>query len=138
MHPHDGRVVSNFIMQALRNEAISIYGDGSQTRSFCYCDDLIDGFVRMMRTPDNIVGPTNLGNPNEFTIKQLAEQVIELIGSKSQIEYQPLPQDDPKQRCPDISKAKAELGWQPTIELKEGLIKTIAYFDELLTENPTL
>jgi len=99
---------------------------------------LIDGFVRMMRTPDNIIGPTNLGNPNEFTIKQLAEQVIELIGSKSQIEYQPLPQDDPKQRCPDISKAKAELGWQPTIELKEGLIKTIAYFDELLTENPTL
>lgn len=138
MHPHDGRVVSNFIMQALKNEAITIYGDGSQTRSFCYCDDLIEGFVRMMNTPNDIIGPTNIGNPNEFTIKQLAEQVIDLTHSKSLINYLPLPQDDPKQRCPDITKAKSELDWQPNIELKEGLGRTIDYFAALLAENPKL
>ena len=131
MHPHDGRVVSNFIMQALKNEAITIYGDG-------YCDDLIEGFVRMMNTPNDIIGPTNIGNPNEFTIKQLAEQVIDLTHSKSLINYLPLPQDDPKQRCPDITKAKSELDWQPSIELKEGLAKTIDYFAALLAENPKL
>jgi len=138
MHPSDGRVVSNFIMQALKNEAITIYGEGNQTRSFCYCDDLIDGFIRMMDTPDDIIGPINIGNPNEFTIKQLAEQVIDLTNSKSQLDYQPLPQDDPKQRCPDITKAQAELKWTPTIELKEGLVKTIDYFSGLLKENPNL
>jgi UDP-glucuronate decarboxylase len=138
MHPHDGRVISNFIMQALKNEAITIYGDGSQTRSFCYCDDLIDGFVRMMRTPDDIIGPINLGNPNEFTIKELAEHVIDLTGTGSRINYLPLPQDDPKQRCPDITKARNELDWQPTIELKEGLTKSITYFEALLAENPNL
>lgn len=138
MHPHDGRVVSNFIMQALKNEAITIYGEGSQTRSFCYCDDLVEGFVRMMNTPDGNTGPINIGNPNEFTIKQLAQQVIDLTNSKSLINYLPLPQDDPKQRCPDITKAKKELDWQPTVELKEGLLNTIDYFAALLRENPRL
>lgn len=138
MHPHDGRVVSNFIMQALKNEPITIYGEGNQTRSFCYRDDLIDGLIRLMNTPDDVTGPINIGNPNEFTIKQLAEKVIELTLSKSTINYLPLPQDDPKQRCPDISKAKSTLGWQPTVELKDGLTKTIHYFAELISEDPTL
>ncbi|HNW75398.1 MAG TPA: SDR family oxidoreductase [Bacteroidales bacterium] len=128
MHPNDGRVVSNFIMQALRGEDITIYGDGSQTRSFCYVDDLIDGMIRMMNTPDEFTGPVNIGNPDEFTILQLAEAVIRLTGSTSKIVYQPLPPDDPTQRQPNISVAKKELGWQPAIKLEEGLNKTIDYF----------
>jgi len=132
MHVNDGRVVSNFIVQALRGEDITLYGDGSQTRSFCYCSDLIEACVRLMATPDALTGPVNLGNPVEFTIRQLAEKVIELIGTKSKLVFKPLPADDPKQRQPDISLARQELGWQPTIELEEGLKKTIAYFDEFL------
>ncbi|MBR2165586.1 MAG: SDR family oxidoreductase [Paludibacteraceae bacterium] len=132
MHPNDGRVVSNFIVQALKGKDITIYGDGSQTRSFCYCDDLIRGMIAMMGTPDEITGPINLGNPNEFTIKQLAELVIELTGAKSQIIYEPLPSDDPTQRQPIIDKAKAILGWEPTVQLREGLVKTIEYFDKKL------
>ena len=132
MHPNDGRVVSNFIVQALKGKDITIYGDGSQTRSFCYCDDLIRGMIAMMATPDEITGPINLGNPHEFTIKQLAELVIELTGSKSQIIYEPLPSDDPTQRQPIIDKAKAILGWKPTVQLREGLVKTIEYFDKKL------
>lgn len=133
MHPNDGRVVSNFIVQALQNQDITLYGDGSQTRSFCYCDDLIEGMIRMMDSEDEFIGPINLGNPGEFTIKELAEKVIALTGSYSKIIYQPLPQDDPKQRRPDISLAKEKLDWLPTIHLDEGLKKTIAYFDQLLT-----
>lgn len=132
MHPNDGRVVSNFIVQALKGEDITIYGDGLQTRSFCYCDDLVDGLIRMMNTDDSITGPINLGNPNEFTIKQLAELVIELTGTKSKIIYQPAAQDDPQQRQPVIDKAKAILDWQPTIQLREGLTKTIEYFKEIV------
>lgn len=132
MHPNDGRVVSNFIVQALKGKDITIYGDGSQTRSFCYCDDLIRGMIAMMATPDNITGPINLGNPHEFTIKQLAELVIELTGSKSQIIYEPLPSDDPTQRQPIIDKAKEILNWEPTVQLREGLVKTIEYFDNKL------
>nr|WP_211112488.1 UDP-glucuronic acid decarboxylase family protein [Azospirillum sp. SYSU D00513] len=132
MHPNDGRVVSNFIVQALKGEPITIYGDGSQTRSFCYVDDLIEGFVRLMDSPDDITGPINIGNPGEFTILQLAETVIRLTGSKSRIERRPLPTDDPKQRKPDITRAKSLLGWEPSIRLEEGLGKTIAYFDALL------
>lgn len=135
MHPNDGRVVSNFIVQALKNKNITIYGDGSQTRSFCYCDDLIRGMIAMMATPDEITGPINLGNPHEFTIKQLAELVIELTGSKSKIIYEPLPSDDPTQRQPVIDKAKAVLGWEPTVQLREGLIKTIEYFDHKLAND---
>lgn len=136
MHPNDGRVVSNFIVQALKNKNITIYGDGSQTRSFCYCDDLIRGMIAMMATPDEITGPINLGNPHEFTIKQLAELVIELTGSKSKIIYEPLPSDDPTQRQPVIDKAKTILGWEPTVQLREGLTKTIEYFDKKLkTDN---
>ena len=138
MHPNDGRVVSNFIMQALKNEPITIYGEGNQTRSFCYCDDLIDGLVKMMNTPRESIGPINIGNPNEFTIKQLAEQVIQITKSKSVLNYLPLPQDDPRQRCPDISKAKQQLNWQPQVELVAGLRRTIDYFDALLKENPGL
>ncbi len=135
MHPHDGRVVSNFIVQALHNEDITIYGDGSQTRSFCYVDDLIDGFVKMMdNTGDDVTGPINLGNPGEFTIKELAEKVIALTGSTSRLAYMPLPSDDPKQRCPDITKAKTLLNWEPAVQLEEGLKKTIAYFKELEAE----
>jgi UDP-glucuronate decarboxylase len=134
MHPNDGRVVSNFIIQALNNEPITIYGDGDQTRSFCYCDDLIEGFVRMMNTEDDFIGPVNIGNPNEFTIKQLAEQVIDITNSKSELNYLPLPQDDPKQRCPDINKAQSALNWKPTVELREGLEKTVAYFADIVTE----
>ncbi len=132
MHPHDGRVVSNFIVQALQGQDITIYGDGQQTRSFCYVSDLLEGMVRLMDHP-SLVGPVNVGNPNEFTIRELAEQVIELTGSKSKIVKKPLPSDDPKQRQPDISLAKEKLGWGPTIELREGLKKTIAYFDSLLS-----
>jgi UDP-glucuronate decarboxylase len=134
MHPNDGRVVSNFVVQALKGEAITLYGDGQQTRSFCFVDDLVEGFLRLMATGDEVTGPINLGNPGEFTMRQLAETVLELTGSKSQIEMRPLPQDDPRQRQPDIAKAKAILDWQPTIQLKEGVTRTIAYFDELLKE----
>ena len=132
MHPSDGRVVSNFIIQALKNEDISVYGDGSQTRSFCYVEELVDGFIRLMASPDNFTGPVNLGNPVEFTIKELAEKVIDMTDSKSNISYQPLPHDDPKQRQPDITLAKKQLGWEPTIKLEDGLVKTIEYFDTLI------
>ena len=128
MHPNDGRVVSNFIMQALRGEAITIYGDGQQTRSFCYVDDLIEGFIRMMDANDDVSGPINLGNPREFTIKQLAEAIINLTGAKSELIKQPLPEDDPLQRQPDITIAKQQLNWQPSIDLQAGLTKTIDYF----------
>ena len=132
MHPNDGRVVSNFIVQALKGEAITIYGDGQQTRSFCYVDDLIEGFIRLMGSEDGLTGPVNLGNPGEFTMKELAEQVIALTGSKSKLEHRPLPADDPRQRKPNIEQAKEKLGWEPKIPLKDGLVKTIAYFDRLL------
>jgi UDP-glucuronate decarboxylase len=132
MAPDDGRVVSNFVLQALRGEPLTIYGDGSQTRSFCYVSDLIDGFVRLMDNDKGLVGPVNLGNPGEFTMKELADAVIEVTGSKSTIEHKPLPQDDPKQRQPDISLAKKELGWEPTIQLREGLEKTVEYFRGVL------
>ena len=138
MHPNDGRVVSNFIVQALKNKDITVYGDGDQTRSFCYVDDLVDGLIRLMESEDDIVGPINLGNPTEFTIRQLAEVVIDLTGSGSKIIHRPLPQDDPKQRQPDISKAQELLGWQPVLPLAEGLTRTIAYFEELLTREPAL
>jgi UDP-glucuronate decarboxylase len=131
MHPYDGRVVSNFILQALRGEDITIYGDGSQTRSFCFVDDLIDGFLLMMNGPDDFVGPVNLGNPGEFTIKQLAEMVIEMVGSHSRIVFRPLPQDDPTQRQPDITLARSKLGWEPKVPLREGLARTIDYFRSL-------
>ena len=132
MHPNDGRVVSNFILQALQGKDITIYGDGSQTRSFCYRDDLIDGMMRMMATPDEVAGPINIGNPEEFTILQLAETIIELTDSKSEIVRRPLPADDPRQRRPDIARARQLLRWQPSTPLREGLSRTIAYFDELL------
>lgn len=132
MHPDDGRVVSNFIVQALQGKDITLYGDGSQTRSFCYCDDLIEAMIRMMGTEESFTGPVNIGNPGEFTIRALAEKVIELTGSGSKIVYRPLPSDDPHQRRPDISLAKEKLNWEPTIQLEEGLKRTIAYFDELL------
>ncbi len=132
MHPNDGRVVSNFIVQALKNENISIYGDGSQTRSFQYCDDLIEGAIRLMGTSDDVTGPINIGNPGEFTIKELAEIVIELTNSKSQLEYHPLPTNDPLQRKPDITKANEILNWEPKIKLREGLTKTIEYFDSVI------
>lgn len=134
MHPADGRVVSNFIMQALRGEDITIYGDGAQTRSFCYVEDLVRGLISLMETPDSVTGPINIGNPNEFTIKQLAETVIELTGAKSSLVNRPLPQDDPRQRQPDITLAKETLDWTPTIELREGLASTIAYFDNMLKQ----
>ncbi|MEK9678335.1 MAG: UDP-glucuronic acid decarboxylase family protein [Rhodospirillaceae bacterium] len=132
MLPDDGRVVSNFIVQALKGDAITVYGDGQQTRSFCYVDDLVDGLFKLMNAPDEVTGPINLGNPDEFTILQLAELVVELTGSKSSIEYKPLPQDDPLQRCPDITRASKQLGWAPSIKLRDGLAKTIAYFDSTL------
>ncbi len=134
MHPHDGRVVSNFIMQALKGENITIYGDGKQTRSFCYATDLIEGWMRLMATGDDVTGPINLGNPGEFTMIELAENIIELTGSKSKLIYEALPEDDPKQRKPDITLAKEKLGWEPTVPLREGLIKTIEYFDDLLKQ----
>ncbi len=132
MHPEDGRVVSNFIVQALQGQDITIYGDGSQTRSFCYADDLIEGFVRLMNAEAGVTGPMNIGNPHEVSVKELAERVVEMVGSKSKITYMPLPQDDPTQRCPDISQAKEKLDWQPQVPLEEGLKKTIDYFDSLL------
>ena len=134
MHPNDGRVVSNFIVQALKGEDITIYGAGQQTRSFCYVDDLIEGFVRLMGTADEETGPVNLGNPGEFTILQLAERVLELTGSSSRLVFKPLPQNDPQQRQPDISKAMQLLGWQPTVMLDQGLKKSIEYFDKLLSD----
>jgi len=132
MHPNDGRVVSNFIVQALKNEPITVYWDGKQTRSFCYVDDLIEGFLRLMDSPDDFTGPANLGNPGEFTIRELAEKVIALTASKSKIIQKPLPSDDPRQRQPDISLARERLGWQPQLTLDQGLPKTIEYFDALL------
>ena len=136
MHPHDGRVVSNFIRQALKNEPLTVYGDGDQTRSFCYVSDMIDGLVRLMKSPESFTGPVNLGNPVEFTIRELAERVVALTGSRSKIESMPLPPDDPQQRQPDIGLAKRELGWQPKVSLDEGLAKTIQYFDEMLSASP--
>lgn len=133
MLPDDGRVVSNFIVQALRGEDLTIYGDGTQTRSFCYADDLIEGFVRLMNH-DQLTGPVNLGNPGEFTMLELAEQILKKVGGKSKLTFHPLPGDDPKQRCPDISLANKELGWKPTISLDQGLDPTIAYFRKLLSE----
>jgi UDP-glucuronate decarboxylase len=132
MHPFDGRVVSNFILQALQNKPLTVYGDGSQSRSFCYVDDLIDGFLRLMQSGDDFTGPVNLGNPVEFTMIELAEQVKDLTGSKSEIKFEPLPEDDPRQRQPDITLAKEKLGWEPKVPLRQGLEKTIAYFSELL------
>ena len=133
MHPNDGRVVSNFIVQALRGEDITIYGEGQQTRSFCYVDDLVSGFLKLMATEPGFAGPVNLGNPGEFTIRQLAEQVIELTGAGSKLVFRPLPTDDPMQRQPDITLARNKLGWEPTVQLNEGLGRTIAYFEELLS-----
>lgn len=132
MYPNDGRVVSNFIVQALRNDDITVYGDGSQTRSFCYVDDLVDGLIRLMNAPNDVIGPVNMGNPGEFSILELAEKVISLTGSRSKIIHAPLPQDDPTQRQPDIRLAKETLRWEPKIQLEEGLKKTIAYFESVL------
>jgi UDP-glucuronate decarboxylase len=134
MHPNDGRVVSNFIVQALQNKDITLYGDGAQTRSFCYVDDLVDGLILLMETGDDVVGPLNLGNPGEFTIRQLAEMVTEVTGSTSKIVHRPLPMDDPKQRQPDISKAQELLDWRPKVLLRDGLVKTVAYFERLLAK----
>jgi len=135
MHPNDGRVVSNFIVQALRGEDVTLYGDGNQTRAFCYVDDLIEGFIRLMGTDESETGPINIGNPHEIPVRELAERVIALTGSRSRIVYRPLPTDDPLQRCPDISKARRVLGWEPRVELDTGLQKTIDYFDTLLRAN---
>lgn len=132
MHPNDGRVVSNFIMQALRNQPITIYGNGGQTRSFCYIDDLIDGLIRLMSSPDEVTGPVNIGNPAEFTILELAEKVIDLCGSRSKIVFCPLPADDPMQRRPDISQAQSLLGWSPIVPLEKGLVRTIVYFEKMV------
>ena len=135
MHPQDGRVVSNFIMQALKGEDITIYGDGKQSRSFCYVSDLIEGWIRLMASPDEVTGPINIGNPGEFTMIELAENVIDLTGSTSKLIFEPLPSDDPRQRQPDITLAKEKLGWEPTVPLQEGLAKTIEYFDTLLKQS---
>ena len=132
MHPNDGRVVSNFIVQALRGHDITIYGEGTQTRSFCYVDDLIEAVVRMMETPPDVTGPINIGNPHEFTIRELAELIIKLTGTKSKLRFEPLPSDDPRQRQPDISEAKLTLNWKPKTQLGEGLTRTIAYFENIL------
>ena len=137
MHPNDGRVVSNFIVQALRGEDMTIYGEGSQTRSFCFVDDLIDGLVRMMNTGHEVTGPINLGNPNEFTIRDLATMTVELAGSRSKVVHAKLPSDDPRQRQPDIAKARRTLGWEPTTQLRDGLVKTIAYFEAILSAGAT-
>jgi UDP-glucuronate decarboxylase len=134
MNPNDGRVVSNFIVQALRGQDITLYGDGSQTRAFCYVDDLVDGLIRMMASRPEITGPINIGNPHEIPVRELAERVIGLINSKSKIIHRPLPQDDPMQRCPDIAYARRELGWEPKVPLEDGLRRTIAYFDQLLSQ----
>jgi UDP-glucuronate decarboxylase len=133
MQPNDGRVVSNFIVQALRREPITIYGNGTQTRAFCYVDDMVEGFVRLMSTPDDFTGPLNLGNPHEFTISELAEKILAITGSRSKIIHRPLPADDPRQRQPDISMAKQVIGWSPTVSLEQGLQKTVLYFDQLLS-----
>ena len=133
MHPNDGRVVSNFIVQALKGEDITLYGDGQQTRSFCYVDDLVRGLMSLMDSPDDVTGPINIGNPGEFTIRQLAEEVIALTGSQSKLVFLPLPQDDPKQRQPNIDKAREILNWAPTVPLRDGLSRTISYFDALLS-----
>ena len=138
MHPNDGRAVSNFIVQALKGEDITVYGDGLQTRAFCYVEDLIEGFVRMMASPDDVTGPINLGNPHEIPVRELAERVIDLIGARSQIVHRPLPQDDPLQRCPDIARAQQMLGWQPRVGLDEGLRETITYFDRILNKAGTM
>ena len=135
MHPNDGRVVSNFIVQALQGLPITIYGEGQQTRSFCYVDDLVSGLIKLMETGDDVTGPINIGNPGEFTIRQLAETVIEMTGSASKLEFLPLPQDDPKQRQPDITLARDTLGWEPTTSLRQGLTKAIGYFDTLLAQS---
>jgi len=135
MNPQDGRVVSNFIVQALKGQDITIFGDGQQTRSFQYVDDLVEGFVKLMATPKGFTGPVNIGNPHEFTMLELAQNVIELTGSSSKLTYMPLPKDDPKQRQPDISFAKKELNWEPKVQLREGLVKTIEYFDTLLKQS---
>lgn len=132
MHPNDGRVVSNFIVQAIKGDPITVYGDGKQTRSFCYVDDLVEALMRLMRSPDDFTGPVNLGNPEEFTILELARKVIELTGSKSQLIFKSLPSDDPVQRCPDIRLAQERLGWQPSVRVHDGLTKTVAYFRKLL------
>jgi len=134
MHPNDGRVVSNFIVQALLGRDITVYGDGSQTRSFCYVDDLIDGLMRLMASPEDVTGPINLGNPNEYSMVQLATAIIDLTGSKSKIVHRSIPQDDPRQRQPDISKAQEILGWSPICQLREGMQRTIDYFEDLLKE----
>ena len=134
MHPQDGRVVSNFIVQALQGRPLTLYGDGSQTRSFCYVDDLILGFRKLMDAPDTLTGPVNLGNPGEFTMRQLAETVLDLTGSRSPITHEPLPSDDPRQRQPDITLARDALGWAPTVHLRAGLARTIDYFEQLLSE----
>lgn len=138
MQPDDGRVVSNFIVQALTNQPITIYGDGQQTRSFCYVDDLVDGLLGLMNSPEGVTGPINIGNPSEFTIRELAERVIDLTGSRSPLVDKPLPQDDPRQRQPDITLAKQTLDWEPRVPLADGLVKTIAYFDELLGAGASL
>ena len=138
MHPNDGRVVSGFIMQALQNEDITVFGEGEQTRSFCYVDDMISGFIKMMDTGPEITGPVNLGNPNEMTVRELAEVILDLTGSRSKIVHRPLPTDDPKKRRPDISEADRVLGWRPTTSLREGLAKTIPYFEQLLAEGKIL
>jgi len=135
MHPNDGRVVSNFVVQALRGEDITVFGSGAQTRSFCFVSDLVDGLVRMMASESGFTGPVNLGNPVEFTIRQLAEIVIDLVSSRSSIVFRPLPQDDPRQRQPDITLARERLGWSPSVELKEGLRKTIDYFEGVVSRN---
>jgi UDP-glucuronate decarboxylase len=132
MHTNDGRVVSNFFVQALRGKAITIYGKGTQTRSFCYVDDLVEAIFRMMETPPDVTGPINIGNPREFTIRELAELIIEMTGAKSKLRFEPLPSDDPRHRQPDISMGRSILKWEPKIELREGLTKTIAYFDNIL------
>jgi UDP-glucuronate decarboxylase len=132
MHPHDGRVVSNFIVQALKNQPMTIYGQGEQTRSFCYVDDMIEGFVRLMNTPSDVTGPINLGNPQEFSIRDLAKMIIEMTGSKAKLDFRPLPDDDPRQRKPDISKAQKTMDWRPQVALKDGLVQTIEYFEQLL------
>jgi len=135
MHPYDGRVISNFIRQALRGQDITIFGDGSQTRSFCYRDDLVEGMIRMMNAPDDVVGPINIGNPNEFSIKELADMVVEIVGSSSKIVYKPLPVDDPTQRQPDTSLARKHLNWETTVELREGLEKTVEWFKTIDIEH---
>lgn len=137
MHPNDGRVVSNFIVQALKNEPITVYGEGNQTRSFCYVDDMIEAFVRLMASADDFIGPVNLGNPTEFTVLALAQKVISLTGSRSRIVYKPIPSDDPRQRCADITQARTRLDWQPTVSLDQGLIKTITYFEVMLSKGKT-